>query len=78
MSLDSWESHLMAALTLLRDVRYQAVIQQIDPRAMRVAMKYGMIADTYLSKQHGLTEEEDQELTEIARKLFRETPKHML
>lgn len=72
-----WEKHLMAALLLFRNLRLQVVMQNIDPRATRVALKYFMMVDTELSRMHGLTEEEDRNLTEIAKELFRQIPKEM-
>jgi len=77
-SYTPWEHELVRALKLVRDLRLQAVIQDIDPRALRVALKYIMIVDDHLSKEHGLTERQDHELTGIAEKLFRETPKNQI
>ncbi len=70
-----WEKHLMAALILVRNLRLQAVMQGIDPRALRAALKYALIVDDYVMKEHGLTQEEDRKLTETAKDLFRKTPK---
>jgi hypothetical protein len=72
---DIWELHLKAALLLLREFRYKAVAQKIDPRAVRVALKYGLLVDDYLSVQHGLSREEEKRLIILAKKLFKETPK---
>jgi len=74
----TWENELLAAVTLIRDFRLKVVIQDIDPRAARVALKWALMIDDYLAKKHGLTEEEDQKLTEIAEKLFRDTPKELV
>jgi hypothetical protein len=73
--MSEWEKHVMAALRLVRYLRLIAVLQRLDPRAVRVALKYALMVDTYLSKQHGLTSEEDRQLTEIAEDLFKKTPK---
>jgi hypothetical protein len=71
----NWETHLIRALLLVRNLRAQAVMQHLDPKAVRVALKYALIVDTYLAKQHGLTPEEDKKLSEIAQDLFKQTPK---
>ena len=73
----NWEGHLNSALLLIRNLRYQALVQGIDPRALRVALKYCMLVDTHLSKKHGLTKEQDKELTETARQLFHKTKKQV-
>jgi len=70
-----WEEHLRQALLLVRNLRLHAVAQRLDARAVRVALKYALMVDTEMSRLHGLTEGEDEELTEIAKKLFKETPK---
>lgn len=69
---DIWELHLKAALMLLRELRYKAVAQELDPRAVRVALKYALLVDDYLS---GCSKEEEKQLTMLAQKLFKETPK---
>lgn len=74
----AWENELMKALMLVRDLRFKAVIQDIDPRATRAALKYMMMVDDYLMKKHGMSEEEDQKLTEIAEELFKQTPKELV
>jgi len=70
-----WENYLKASLLLVRNLRLQAVMRGIDAKAVRVALKYALIVDTHLAKQHGLTPEEDKELDQIAEQLFRETPR---
>ena len=69
-----WEKNLKAALLLVRNLRLQAVMQGINPKAVRVALKFALIVDDYLSRER-LTREEDENLTEIAKDLFRKTPK---
>lgn len=70
-----WEMHLKSALLLVRDLRYKAaVVQHLDPRAVRVALKYALLVDDYLSFQHGLSAEEEKTLKALAQKLFDETP----
>lgn len=69
-----WEIHLKAALLLVRDLRIQAVMRGIDPRTLRVALKYALIVDTHCMQERGLTQEEEQKLTAIAEALFRQTP----
>jgi len=73
--MNNWEANLKAALLLVRDLRLEAYVQKLDPRAVRVALKYALIVDDYLTKQHGLTADEDMNLTKIAQDLFRKTPK---
>lgn len=68
-----WELHLKAALLLVRDLRAKAVMQGLDPRAVRVALKYALMVDDYLAKEKGLTPPEEQELNRITKKLFDQT-----
>ena len=69
-----WELHLKAALLLVRDFRYKTYVQKLDPRAVRVALKYALLVDDYISKEHGFSKEEEKQLTVLAQKLFNETP----
>jgi hypothetical protein len=69
-----FELHLKAALLLVKEFRFKCVQQDLDPRAVRIALKYALKIDDYLAKQHGLTQEEEQKINEIAEKLFQETP----
>ena len=71
---DVWEMQLKAALLLVREFRYKVYVQMLDRRAVRVALKYALLVDDYLSVQHGLSREEENQLTVLARKLFQETP----
>lgn len=70
-----WEEHLRRALLLVRSLRLHAIAQRLDARAVRVALKYALMVDTEISRLHGLTEGDDEQLTEIAKKLLKETPK---
>ncbi len=63
---------------LVKDLRYKAIKQDIDPRALRVALKYFLLVDTHLSKEHGLTEEDDHKLTQTAQELFKNTSKDVM
>ena len=72
---DVWETHLKAALLLVREFRYKAVIQMLDPRAVRVALKYALMIDDYIAKEEkGLTQAEEQQLEKLAQELFFKTP----
>jgi len=71
---DVWELHLKAALLLVREFRAKAVMQDLDPRAVRVALKYALLVDDYLSKEHGLSVAEEQQLEKLAKQLFEQTP----
>lgn len=71
---DVWALHLKAALLLVREFRHWAVVQRLDPRAVRVALKYALLVDDYLSVEHGTSKEEEKQLTILAQKLFKETP----
>jgi len=70
-----WEEHLRRALLLVRNLRLHSIAQRLDARAVRVALKYALMVDTEISRLHSLTEEQDEQLTEIAKKLFQKTPK---
>jgi len=65
-----WEKQLTAALRLMRDFRYRAIVQGIDARATRIALKCALLMDDYVCKEKGLTQEEDAKLTAIAQDLF--------
>lgn len=70
-----WEEHLRRALLLVRNLRLHVVAQRLDARAVRVALKFALMVDNEIARLHGLTRGEDERLTEIAEKLFKETPK---
>ena len=70
-----WETHLKAALLLVREFRCKAVVQMLDPRAVRVALKYALMIDDYIAKEEkGLTQAEEQQLEKLAQELFFKTP----
>jgi len=62
-------------LLVVQNMRAQAAVMNIDPRIVRIALKYALMVDDYLSKQLGLTEQVDQQLTKEAAKLFKQTLK---
>lgn len=70
---DVWEMHLKAALLLIREFRINAIVQRLDPRAVRVALKYALLVDDCVSVEHGFKKEEDDQLTVLAQKLFNKT-----
>lgn len=74
MEMSEWEEHLRRALLLERERRLQAIRLHLDPRATRVSLKYALLVDNYVSKEHGLTEKEDKQLDEMAQQLFNDTP----
>jgi len=67
-----FEEDLKKALILVRDLRAKAL--QLDPRAVRIALKFALMIDDYLAKER-ITQEEDEQLTRIAENLFKQTPK---
>jgi len=71
---DLWELHLKSALLLVRDLRAKAFKQGLDPRAVRVALKYALMIDDYVAKEKGLTQAEEQQLEKLAQELFLKTP----
>lgn len=73
-----WDRHVTAALFLVRDLRVKAIRARIDPRALRVALKYALIVDTHCMRAHGFSSEDDQKITETAKELFKKTPKTAL
>jgi hypothetical protein len=66
----SFEDELERALMLIRDLRLRAVLENIDARALRVALKLALMVDDYLAREK-LSREEDAELTRIAEELFK-------
>jgi hypothetical protein len=66
----SFEDELERALMLIRDLRLRAVLENIDARALRVALKFALMVDDYLAREK-LSREEDAELTRIAEELFK-------
>lgn len=72
MSEQEFFKDLRAALLLMRDLRLKAV--NLDARCVRIALKYALLIDDYVSKGH-ITPEDEQRMTACAQKLFNETPK---
>jgi len=66
------ELDLKAALLLVREFRREAVVNNLDARAMRIAILYGEMVDFYFAQQK-LSTAELEKLKEIARDLFTET-----
>jgi len=64
-----YENDLKKALSLFRDVRRKAVIENINPIAMRVALKFAQITDDYFAKQR-LSPEEEAWIEQEAKRLF--------
>lgn len=69
-----WDKHLMAALTLFRDIRARSVEMGLDPRAFRVALKYAVLCDDNAMKGH-LTAEEEEMINEYAQVFFSKAEK---
>ena len=66
----SFEESLKRALLLVREFRLHVYAQDLDPTAVRVAIKFMLLADTHIGEQHGLTAEEDKQLDAKAEELF--------
>ena len=66
----SFEDDLEKALRLVRDMRLIAVIEGVDARALRVALKVALLIDDHVARGK-ISREEDDELTRIAETLFR-------
>jgi hypothetical protein len=67
---EKFNRDLTAAFMLVRELRYKALRQGLDPRATRVAIKCMLMIDTKAAKESWLTDSEDLQLDEIAQKLF--------
>ena len=67
----SFEDSLKRALLLAREFRLHAYTQDLDPLAIRVAIKFTLLADTDAAKEHGLTAQEDKQLDAKAEELFK-------
>ena len=65
------EKHLIRALTLVRNLRIQAIGEQLDPRATRIALIYAERVDRYFAQQQ-LTPDEMTRVHGIALELFQE------
>jgi len=65
---------LKKALVLVKDLRVKAL--HLDPRAVRVALKFALMLDDYYSARE-ISPEEDERLTKIAEDLFQKTPKRI-
>lgn len=75
MSDRTWGINLNAALILVRNLRAMALALDIDPRALRVALKVALMIDTECMKKHGMTPQQDTQLSTIAEDLYRKTPR---
>jgi len=62
---------MVRALALVRDLRIKAIRERVDPKAVRIALKYALLVDDAVMR---LSPQEEEKLTKIAEKLFRETP----
>ena len=70
------DNEVELALHLIRDLTAKAYMQNIDSRAMRVALKFTLLRDDYLSKENGITPEEDKQLEALAQQLFSQALKN--
>ena len=66
--------HVRAALTLARDFRWQALAENLNPVATRIAIKYLLHVDTMLSKDR-ITPEQDKAIDIYVEHLVKVTPK---
>jgi hypothetical protein len=67
-----WEDHLKRAMLLVRNLRADELKQNIDARAIRVALKYALLVDTYFARKK-TSPEEEKALDTIALKFFQES-----
>jgi len=67
-----FEKDLGKALKLIRDLRLQAIAEDIDPRALRVALKVAIMIDDMNAMQF-LTKDEEAELNQLATAIFKKT-----
>lgn len=74
-SKNDWDRHLVKALMLVRELRLKAVQQDLDTRAVRVALKYALLIDDELSREHGIRKEEERKINLVAQDLFKKTPR---
>lgn len=65
-----FDHDLTAAFLLVREFRYKAWQQHLDPRATRVVIKCMLLIDTKAAKEAWLTDLMDKQLDAIAQKLF--------
>ena len=65
------ESDLIRALTLVRNLRIQAIGEQLDPRATRIALIYAKMVDTHFAVRR-LTHKTLAILDEIAREFYKD------
>jgi len=67
---------LKKALVLVKELRIKALALHLDPRAVRIALKFALMLDDYYSARE-ISPEEDEQLTRIAEDLFQKTPKRI-
>ena len=60
------------ALILVRDLRLKGMRSNINPKAIRIALKYALLVDDHFAKQR-LKLSEEKELDERAKRLFQES-----
>ena len=65
---------IMRALFLVKNLRLIGIRSNINPRAMRIALKYALLVDDHFAKQR-VTPAEDKKLDAIARRLFEKAVK---
>lgn len=72
-SQDLWEFHLKRAVLLIKELYMKAQQQDIDPRAVSVAMELSAMSCTVnLLKAGKITPQEEEHLHWLAQKLFKE------
>ena len=63
------ERHLVRAMVLVRDLRIQAIREELDPRATRIALIYANMVDLHFARQK-LTSDVLTELHMIAKEYY--------
>jgi len=66
------DSEIAKALYIIKQARASSIINNVDPRAFRIALKFGLLVDDHFSKIR-LTPKEDAELDIKAQILFQKS-----
>jgi hypothetical protein len=72
MANELFDLHLKSALLLVNEFNVKVKQQQLDPRAVRVALKFQMLVNDDVAKR-ALSDIEEAELNALARQLFKKT-----
>lgn len=75
MSRPNFEEDVKRALLLIREFRLHCKAQRLDPRAVRLAIKFLLLADSQFALK-ALSPEEEAQLDNLAHQLLEQSKKN--